>query len=169
LLENMQKLNIEPSMVDDVFISHNHFDHTGGLSAFLHENNNVNIYLPPSLRGVHGAKQIVHNNQPGKLHENVYTTGELDHIEQSMAISTPKGIVVVVGCSHPKMKHILDTALQFGSIYGIIGGLHGFNEYELFENLELICPTHCTQHIQEIKHLYPDKYVEGGVGKIIEI
>jgi 7,8-dihydropterin-6-yl-methyl-4-(beta-D-ribofuranosyl)aminobenzene 5'-phosphate synthase len=169
LLENMQKLNIEPSMVDDVFISHNHFDHTGGLSAFLHENDNVNIYLPPSLRGVHGAKQVVHVDQPGKIHENVYSTGELDNIEQAMAVTTPKGIVLVVGCSHPKMKHILDTASQFGSMYGIIGGLHGFNKYELFENLELICPTHCTQHIREIKHLYPEKYVEGGVGRIIEV
>lgn len=169
LLDNLNKLNIDPSIVDDIFISHNHFDHTGGLSAFLHENNDVNVYLPPSLRGLHDANEIVHLEKPVKLYENIYSTGELDNIEQSMAVTTSKGLVLVVGCSHPEMKHILDTASQFGHIYGIIGGLHGFNQYELFENLELICPTHCTQHIPEIKHLYPDKYVEGGAGKIIEI
>src|SRR6056297_373255 len=169
LLENMQKLNIEPSMVDDVFISHNHFDHTGGLSSFLHENNDVNIYLPPSLRGVHDGKEIFHVDKPMKIYENIYSTGELDGIEQSMVVSTSKGMVLVAGCSHPKMKHILDAAGEFGKIYGIIGGLHGFNEYALFDDLHLICPTHCTQHIEELKHLYPEKYAEGGAGKIIEI
>ena len=169
LLDNLKKLNIDPSIVDDIFISHNHFDHTGGLAAFLHVNNEVDIYIPPSLQGLHGANEIVHVEKPAKLYEHIYSTGELDNIEQSLAVSTPKGLVLVVGCSHPEMKHILDAAFQFGHIYGIIGGMHEFNDYELFEDFKLICPTHCTQHISEIRHLYPDKYVEGGVGKIIEI
>jgi 7,8-dihydropterin-6-yl-methyl-4-(beta-D-ribofuranosyl)aminobenzene 5'-phosphate synthase len=37
------------------------------------------------------------------------------------------------------------------------------------KNLDVICPAHCTQHIAEIKALYPEKYTEGGVGKIIEL
>ena len=35
LLENMNKLDIDPRTVDEVFISHVHFDHTGGLFDFL--------------------------------------------------------------------------------------------------------------------------------------
>ncbi len=35
LLSNMEKLNIDPRSIDEVFISHAHFDHVGGLSAFL--------------------------------------------------------------------------------------------------------------------------------------
>jgi len=104
-----------------------------------------------------------------ELHKDIFSTGELGHIEQSMAIKTDKGLVLIVGCSHPKMENILKAASQFGRIYAIIGGLHGFNEFELFKDVELICPTHCTQHIAEIKSLYPGKYIEGGVGKIIEI
>jgi 7,8-dihydropterin-6-yl-methyl-4-(beta-D-ribofuranosyl)aminobenzene 5'-phosphate synthase len=169
LLQNMKKLGIEPSQIDDVFISHNHFDHTGGLSSFLHENNDVNIYLPPSLRGVREGNEIFHVDKPMKMYENIYSTGELDGIEQSMVVSTPKGMVLVVGCSHPNMEHILNAAREFGELYGIIGGLHGFKEYVLFENLELICPTHCTKHIEEIKHLYPEKYIKGGAGRVIEI
>jgi len=169
LLGNMKKLDIDPSIVDEVFISHNHFDHVGGLSAFLNENNNVKIYIPVSLRGVRNAKEVIHVDKPMKLHDDIFSTGELDHIEQSMAVKTDKGLVLIAGCSHPKMKHILDAASQFGKLYAIIGGLHGFNKYELFKDLELICPTHCTQHIAEIKSLYPDKYTEGGAGKIIEI
>jgi len=49
LLENMEKLNIQPSSVDDVFISHAHFDHVGGLSAFLNRNSKVTIQ-PANLK-----------------------------------------------------------------------------------------------------------------------
>jgi 7,8-dihydropterin-6-yl-methyl-4-(beta-D-ribofuranosyl)aminobenzene 5'-phosphate synthase len=169
LLENMKKLNIQPSSIDDVFISHAHFDHIGGLSAFLNENHQVNVFVPVSMRGIRKAQKIVHVDRPLALYENFFSTGELENIEQSMVVKTDKGLVLIVGCSHPKMKNIVEAATQFGKIYAIIGGLHGFNEYELFKDMEVICPTHCTQHIAEIKALYPEKYIEGGAGKIINL
>ena len=168
LLSNMEKLNIDPASVDEIFISHAHFDHVGGLSAFLNVNSDVTVYVPPSLRGIRGVKEVVSVSEPLKIHENVFSTGELDNIEQSMAVKIDKGIVVIVGCSHPRMAHILKAASQFGDLYAIIGGLHGFNEYDLFKDLQLICPTHCTQHKAEIKALYPEKYTDGGVGRVIE-
>jgi 7,8-dihydropterin-6-yl-methyl-4-(beta-D-ribofuranosyl)aminobenzene 5'-phosphate synthase len=169
LLYNMEKLDIDPASVDEVFISHAHFDHTGGLSVFLGVNPHVTMYLPRSMGGVGGPKDVIFVDKSMEIHEDVFSTGELDHIEQSMAVKTVKGIVVITGCSHPRMEHILDAASQFGNIYAVIGGLHGFREYELFKDLELICPTHCTIHKKEIKQLYPEKYVEGGVGRVIEI
>jgi 7,8-dihydropterin-6-yl-methyl-4-(beta-D-ribofuranosyl)aminobenzene 5'-phosphate synthase len=165
----MKKLDIDLLTIDEVFISHPHFDHIGGLSTFLNENNKVKNYVPISLRGIRNAKEIIYVDEPVKLHDNVFSTGELDHIEQSMAVKTDKGLVLIVGCSHPKMENIFKTASQFGNIYAIIGGLHGFKEFELFNDLEVICPMHCTQHLEEIKALYPQKYIEGGAGKIIEI
>ena len=169
LLSNMQKLNIDPTTIDEVFISHPHFDHIGGLSDFLQVNREVKVYLPISCPKPSGAKEVVGIEQALQIHENISSTGELDGIEQSMAVKTDKGIVMVVGCSHPRMAHILGAASQFGKIYGIIGGLHGFNEFDLFKDLGLICPTHCTQHKTEIKSLYPENFVDGGVGKIILI
>ena len=101
LLHNMQQLSIEPEAIDEVFISHNHFDHIGGLAGFLNTNNQVKIYVPPSLRGVRNAREVVYVDEPGKLDENMFSSGELAGIEQSLAIKTSKGLVLFVGCSHP--------------------------------------------------------------------
>ena len=168
LLSNMQKLGINPKEINDVFISHSHFDHTGGLSAFLEQNNEVKVWLPHSFRGVKNARKVIEVKNPSKLYEGIYSTGELEGIEQSLCVKTEKGIVIIAGCSHPRMKHILDAAAQYGKVYGIIGGFHG-NRPESLKNLDLICATHCTQYIPEIRSLYPQKYVEGGAGKVIEI
>ncbi len=168
LLSNMKKLNIDPKEIDDVFISHHHYDHVGGLSAFLDQNHNVTVWVPYSFRGVKNAREIIHITDPRTLYEGIHSTGELDKIEQSLCIETQKGIIIIAGCSHPKMTHIIDAASRFGNVYGIIGGLHG-NRPESLKNMELICATHCTQYKHEIKSLYPNQYIEGGAGKVIEI
>ena len=168
LLSNMQRLKIDPGDIEDIFISHAHFDHTGGLSAFLDRNREVTVWVPPSFRGVKNAGRVIEVKTPGQLHEGIYTTGELDGIEQSLCVKTPKGIVIVVGCSHPEMAHILTAAGQFGNVHGIIGGLHG-NLPETLKGLNLICATHCTQHVAGIRTQYRENCIEGGAGKVIEI
>ena len=70
-------------------------------------------------------REVITITEPTKIHGNVFSTGELEGIEQSMAVKTGKGLVLIVGCSHPYMGHILDAARKFGKIYGIIGGMHG--------------------------------------------
>lgn len=166
LLANMKKLEIDPLSIEEIFISHLHWDHIGGLKDILRLNPNIKrIYLPSPL----SLENEVVLKEPTKIHENIFSTGELEGIEQSMGVITNKGVVLIVGCSHPYMGNILDAARRFGEIYAIIGGMHGFSEFELFKNLKLICPTHCTQHKLELKKLYPEKHIEGGVGRIIEI
>ncbi len=166
LLSNMGKLGIDPLSIEEVFISHLHLDHTGGLDELLKINPNIKkIYVPSSI----GLENELVLKESTKIHENIFSTGELEGIEQSMGVLINKGVVLVVGCSHPYMGTILDTAKKFGRIYAIIGGMHSFSDFELFKDINLICPTHCTQHKKELKKLYPQKYIEGGAGKIIEI
>jgi len=176
LLSNMEKLEIDLLSIEEVFISHLHWDHTGGLSELLKVNPNIKkIYVPSSM----GLENEVVLKEQTKIYENIFSTGELEGIEQSMGVITNlpaeasakagRGIVLIVGCSHPYMGTILDTAKKFGKIYAIIGGMHGFSEFELFRDINLICPTHCTQHKEELKKFYPQKYIEGGTGRIVEI
>jgi len=168
LLSNMSILGIDPSTVDEVFISHAHHDHTGGLQHFLRENNAVKLWVPPSMRRVRNAREVVVVHGPTEMQKGVYSTGELDGIEQAMVVETDHGIVLLVGCSHPRMKTILGTASQFGNVYGIVGGLHSTKPRDL-KGLDLICATHCTRQIPRIKELYPKAYLPGGAGRVIEI
>ncbi|MEJ2637162.1 MAG: MBL fold metallo-hydrolase [Calditrichia bacterium] len=169
LLENMHKLKIDPASIDEVFISHDHFDHVGGLPAFLDINNKVRIYVPPSLRGLQDAGGVVCLGRPTQISDGLYSTGELEGIEQAMAVKTKGGLMIFTGCSHPAMKKIFKAACQFSKIYGIIGGLHGFNQFDLFNDLMLICAAHCTRNKLELKTRFPQQYIEGGVGRVIKV
>ena len=166
LLSNMQKLKINPKEIGDVFISHLHWDHTGGLASFLRLNSQLKLWIPACFPEAKDAGEIIEVKEPTRMYEGIYSTGELEGIEQSLCVETEKGIIIIVGCSHPRMEHILEVASQFGRVYGIIGGLHG-SKPETLKDLSLICATHCTQYRSEIKALYPERYIEGGAGKII--
>jgi len=166
LLNNMEKLNIDPLQIDEVFISHSHSDHTGGLSCIL-SSNPVKVYIPCSFALSDDNVTVIRVNEKLKLHDNIYSTGELKSIEHSMIIKENTGVTVIVGCSHPGVREILQAASEIGKVRTLIGGLHGFNDFNLIDNLENICPAHCTRFIREIKELYPGKYIEGGAGKII--
>lgn len=163
---NMKKLKIDPLQIDEVFISHSHWDHTGGLSWIL-SLNPVKVYLPFSLALSDDNISAIHIAEKRKLHENIYSTGELKNIEHSLVVKEKVGVTVITGCSHPGVREILNAASEIGKVRTLIGGLHGFNEFHLVDNLETVCPTHCTRFIQEIKERYPDKYIEGGAGKVI--
>ena len=165
---NMRQLRIDPMQIDEVFISHSHWDHIGGLSWFLNLNP-VKVYIPCSFTLSDDNITAIRICEKRKLHENIYSTGELKNIEHSLIIKEHIGVTVIVGCSHPGVQEILRAASEFGKVRTLIGGLHGFNDFNLIYNLENICPTHCTQFIQEIKELYPDKYIEGGAGRVIVI
>jgi len=66
LLSNMQKLGINPEEIKEVFISHSHFGHTEGLSAFLDQNNEVKVWVPSSFREVKNAGEIIEVKKPTK-------------------------------------------------------------------------------------------------------
>jgi 7,8-dihydropterin-6-yl-methyl-4-(beta-D-ribofuranosyl)aminobenzene 5'-phosphate synthase len=169
LLRNMKQLGIDPSRIGAVVISHHHYDHTGGMSDVLEINRHAVIYVPASLALRLPEKKVIPVSQPVQISDAIFSTGELRGIEQALAIKISKGIVVVTGCSHPGVGEILDAASCYGKIYGIIGGLHGFNDFSRLHGLSLICPCHCTQYKSEIKSLFPGQYLSCGAGLELEL
>jgi len=161
LLSNMAKLGINPKDIDAVMLSHDHWDHTGGLSSLLKVNPEVTVYKP------------TFSKIPREFLKGITTTGTLGGIwgikEQSLIIKTSKGLVVIAGCSHPGLENILEVARNLGKVYAVLGGFHGFNKFDVLKGISLVLPCHCTQYKQEILNLYPKTSYSCGAGKIIEI
>lgn len=165
LLHNMERLAIDPSSINEVFISHAHFDHTGGLEAFLGVNNSVKLYLPASMSARSFPDNAIFFDKAMEIHDGIYSTGELEGIEQSMVCRTEKGLAVIAGCSHPGVEAILKAASKWGRPHAIIGGLHGFRQFDLLEGLDPVCACHCTQYQSDIEAFCGEQYDGGGAGK----
>ena len=164
LLYNMGQLGIDPETIGSIVISHAHSDHTGGLAEILEVNKQATIYIPASIAGTMLGRKVVLVSQPLQISSDVLSIGELKNTEQSLAVKTDRGIVVVTGCSHPGVGAILDAASSHGKIYGIIGGLHGFRDFGRLDGLSLICPCHCTRYKEELEHRFPEQYLGCGAG-----
>jgi len=169
LLNNMAELGIKPGDIGAIVLSHAHMDHTGGLSAVLAENRQAEIFVPASVRVVASDRKVIRVAGPRDIVGGIHTTGELMSIEQSLALETAAGIVVVTGCSHPGVGEILGAASKWGKLNGIIGGLHGFHDFDLLKGLSLICPCHCTQYKAEILRRFPEQSVTCGAGIVLEM
>ena len=169
LLHNMERLGLDPGDIDIIVISHAHRDHSGGLAHLLAENDSAEVYLPASVGGAIPGRKVTRVAEGLQVCDNVCSTGELKGIEQSLALHTDRGIVVVTGCSHPGVGEIIDVASRYGEVVGIVGGLHGFRDFERLEGLSLVSPCHCTQYKAEIKRLYPEQCVECGAGLVLDL
>jgi len=164
----MEELGINTKDIGIIVISHAHGDHTGGLRGILEVNKEAEIYVPASFRGTISGRKVTTVTEPFQISEEVFSTGELKGVEQSLAIKTDKGILVVVGCSHPGVGEIIDAASKFGGVYGVIGGFHGFHDFNRLRDLFLIVPCHCTRYKSEIMKLFPQQCVRCGAGLVLE-
>jgi 7,8-dihydropterin-6-yl-methyl-4-(beta-D-ribofuranosyl)aminobenzene 5'-phosphate synthase len=170
LLNNMKKLDIDPGAIDKIVISHEHRDHSGGLKALSPLVGNIQLYRllkkRPSenmrLKSVEKSREITNG---------IYTTGRIRGIidEQSLVLKSEKGLYILAGCSHPGVDKIIHATEQYGNIAGLIGGFHGFNKFSIVEDLDYICPCHCTAHKKDLKKAFPYATFDCGVGKIIDL
>lgn len=192
LLENMKKLGINPMSIDTLFLSHYHHDHTGGLKHFLKTNPDVSVYYPQSFPYelseliIKSSSKAIAVSTSQEFLPGIFSLGEMDSNipEQSLALRSPEGIVVITGCAHPGIINILQKVKnKFPNelIYLVLGGfhLHRLDDDEINDvvqnifNLDVltVAPAHCTGDSARImfKEVFNADYIDAGVGKQIII
>lgn len=109
--------------------------------------------------------------------------GTLELRELSLAIDTPDGIVVVVGCSHPGIDNIVKAAAAINpKVHFVAGGFHLIVAKDPdIESLvatlrdtykvEYIAPGHCTGEptFNALKKAFGDRYMYAGVGTVFAL
>lgn len=171
LLRHMKRLNIDPAGIEKIILSHQHWDHIGGLPEVLQANPGLEVYVPASFsenlkREIKNRATLIEIKEPVEISRGIRSTGELgDKVkEQALILDTGNGSYVLTGCAHPGLAAILDTANRYGKVKGIIGGLHDNEEFERLRGMELIAAGHCTAHREKIKEIFPAEFVEIEVG-----
>ncbi len=109
---------------------------------------------------------------------------DLEVRELSLAIDTPDGIVLVVGCGHPELEKIIAAATQnLGKpIHLVIGGLHllpaGTDEIKTIATslrdhwkVSYVAPAHCTgeRAFAILKETFGDRYLYAGLGTTVAL
>ncbi len=196
LFRNMKNLDVDISNLKTVVISHDHWDHRGGLWGVLKGNPKLKVYACPnfSRRFKNKVKscggQLIEAGKFTSITRNVYTTGEIVGTyagrympEQAVAIKTRKGMTILTGCAHPGIIKIIENVKQniSGNIYLVLGGFHLMGRHkktikpiiDKFKrlNIKKVAPTHCTGKgaCDLFKKRYRDNLVEVKVGQILNI
>ena len=109
--------------------------------------------------------------------------GTLELKELSLAINTPDGIVLIVGCSHPGIERIVEAASAINpKIHYVVGGLHllaapddviakvtgALKDRWRIEN---IAPGHCTGEptFDALMKAFGEHYVYAGLGTALQV
>ncbi len=197
LLDNIKTLQVDTGKIKMVVISHDHWDHTGGLWHLLKSREGLKVYACPGFspefkRKVKKLKgKLIETDRVTEIIDNIFVTGEIAgqykgrYIgEQALVIKNEKGLTIATGCSHPGIIKIINHVRKDFpgiKIYLVFGGFHlldkGAGEVrpiaEEFKELgiEKAGPTHCTGDDAQIifKEVYKGDYIHIKTGLTLEV
>lgn len=197
LLSNLRTLDVDVMDIDTVVISHDHWDHTGGLWDILERKPGLPVYgcegfaeeFKQKVKAYKG--KIIENNKIASVAQGIYVTGEISGFykgnylaEQALIIETNKGISVITGCAHPgiiKMLECIKEEIPDKSFYAVIGGFHLLKrdrretEWVISQfkkmGVKKAGPTHCSGKDAEkmFQDVYGKNFISEKVGDMFEV
>ncbi len=197
LMENMSRLMVSAEDVESVVISHDHWDHTGGLWEILRARKGVKVYACRSFseefkKGVKELGGKLHfPAKPTEIAKNIFVTGEITGLykgepigEQALVVKGQKGVSVVTGCAHPGVVEVVSSIkkeMSLKKIYMVFGGFHLEDTKrddvgKVIESLKemgvlKVGPCHCTG--EKSRRIFSGKYHENFIpvkaGHIIQL
>lgn len=197
LIDNMVKMGADIGRIKGVIISHDHWDHWGGLWKILGKLKGVKVYACPNFSKGFKNKvakyggRLVESRGFRQISGGIFVSGEIPGTykgrnmpEQALTIRTGNGISVITGCAHPGIVKIVETAAQRfpdKKIYAVLGGFHLMKEVRAaVENVadsfkeigvKKAGPTHCSGEAAEkiFKGRYKDDFIPVRVGEDLEV
>ncbi len=190
----MKIAGVKPEDIKHIVISHIHLDHIGGLIDLLDTvPHSPTVYIPAFIAKEfadrikrHGGK-VVRISEVTQIFDGVYSSGQLGVVlvEQALVIKSRNGLVILTGCSHPKItgivSHVRGTFLD-QHIYLVLGGFHLLEKdrkyieetmkYLKVIGVEKISPSHCSGEtaIEVAKEVFGEEnYIDSGAGAVINI
>jgi 7,8-dihydropterin-6-yl-methyl-4-(beta-D-ribofuranosyl)aminobenzene 5'-phosphate synthase len=218
-----------------IFLSHGHYDHTGGLPEVLKLSGKVDVHAHPNLFSdriaIHkqdgkenprfvglpykkryleylGANFVL-NTEFTEVEKGMFLTGEVPRKttvekqditlfteengkrvpdvfpdDQSLIVTTWKGLVLILGCAHAGIVNIIDHVTQKmgrDDFHAILGGTHlDFHTPAEMDKavqflkklkIEKIGVSHCTGMRASIKlsEAFGDRFFQGCVGSVLEV
>lgn len=197
LLHNIETMKVKVSKIEAAVISHDHWDHTGGLWDLLKTRKGLYVYACPRFSSKFKQQvkdlggQLVETGGFTEVARDIFATGEIAGeykggymAEQALAVKTNKGMSVITGCAHPGIVNMVQGVKERfprEKIYSVFGGFHlSYADQGTVESIvgkfkemdvQKAGPTHCTgPDAEEIfKKGYGQDFLSLAAGKVFKI
>jgi 7,8-dihydropterin-6-yl-methyl-4-(beta-D-ribofuranosyl)aminobenzene 5'-phosphate synthase len=189
LRANLAALKIDAGNLDALVFSHDHTDHTAGVTA-LGPRPALPTFFPASFseatRALFAGQRLkaIPVTGPAEVVPGVMTSGQFGRAipEEALVADTDQGLVVVVGCAHPGIVEMLRgiSTARNRPIHLVIGGFHLLQTPPAqvarivadvkTMGVAYVGPTHCTgaAAITSFREAYATHFIEGGVGRVVK-
>jgi len=196
LFHNMGLMGVRPEQIKRIVISHEHWDHVGGLWRLITGNPGIPVYVCPGFSREFKEKiasfdaKIIEVEPFMEIDKNIFTSGETSGAhrygkipEQALVLRSEKGITVITGCAHSGIADIVELVHDRmpEPIHLVLGGFHTLDlstfvvrsVIKRFQQMGVgkVAPTHCTgdEAIKIFKEVYGADFVEASVGKTLRV